>query len=140
LATCNNTRVQLDACIKYTRPIHASNWTRVLNTRVYLDACILYTCPTGEIIQLATMSRRHVANWTLVYSTRYCRHASNCKVFCSVSLHTNPNRVKWSTWHLCCYFPLCGHAFMSWSPPVYEAGSLVHPDSPHVITPTPFRG
>jgi hypothetical protein len=59
-------RLQLDACIY---------------TRVQLDTCIKYTCPTGEIIQLATMSRRHVANWTRVYSTGYCRHASNCKVF-----------------------------------------------------------
>jgi hypothetical protein len=25
----------------------------------------------------------HVANWTRVYSNRYCRHAANCRVFCS---------------------------------------------------------
>jgi hypothetical protein len=63
--------------------IHVSNWTRVLNTRVYLDACILYTCPIGVFIQLATLSKRHVANWTRVCSNRYCRYASNCRVFCS---------------------------------------------------------
>jgi hypothetical protein len=76
--------------------IHVSNWTRVFlqytcpigrvyfyNTRVQLDTCILYTRPIGVFIQLATVSKRHVASWTHVYSNRYCRHASNCRVFCS---------------------------------------------------------
>jgi hypothetical protein len=68
--------------------IHVSNWRHVFYTRVYLDVCILYTCPIGVFIQLATLSKRHVANWTRVYSNRYCRHASKCRVFCSEPLAT----------------------------------------------------
>jgi hypothetical protein len=66
---CKNTRVQLDTCII---------------TRVYLDTCILYTRPIKVFIPLAMLSERHVASWTRVYSNRYCRHTSNCSIFCSV--------------------------------------------------------
>jgi hypothetical protein len=63
--------------------LHVSNWTRVLNTRVQLDACIKYTCQFVTTVQLDTCLIRHVSNWTRVYSNRYCRHASNCEYFCS---------------------------------------------------------
>jgi hypothetical protein len=66
--------------------IHVSNWTRVFNTRVHLDTSIKYTRPIVKMVQLATCLIRHVSNWTRVYSNRYCRHASNCVIFCSDGL------------------------------------------------------
>jgi hypothetical protein len=84
--------------------IQASNWTRVFNTRVQVDTCnntrvqlaawINYTRPIGLFIPLATLSERHVASWTRVYSNRYCRHAANCGFFCSEQKNYGTDEVK----------------------------------------------
>jgi hypothetical protein len=95
------THVQLDACIRIFN-------TRVyldtcINTCVHIDMCIKYTCPSGVFIQLATMSKRHVANWTHVYSNRYCRHASNCRVFCSARRKASGSPLlAWTRGHAWC--------------------------------------
>jgi hypothetical protein len=61
--------------------IHVSNLTCVFNTRVQLNTCIKYMRPIVKMVQLDTCLIRHVSNWTRVYSNRYCRHASNCVFF-----------------------------------------------------------
>jgi len=99
-----NTRVRLDACIQYTCPIgrvyyytrpighvyviHAPNWTRVRHTRVQFWHVFDIHVPKCYCVTIWHVSPRHVSNLTRVYSNKYCRHASKCCNFCSVSHET----------------------------------------------------
>jgi hypothetical protein len=89
MAVCNKSTQPFS---NYTRPIvhvykiHVYNWTRVL-IHVYLLHAAMWPCKKYMqllvwLIQLATLSSRHVASCPRVYSNRYYRHAADCAFFC----------------------------------------------------------